>query len=267
MSAHRDLTARFAVGLSSGRLPPGLGGAVAETEAEVERRFAVYRNNVAVGLSQALGRRFPAIRRLVGEAYFQALTRAFAAAAPPSSPVLLAWGERFPAFLAGFPPLAGYPYLADVARIEWARGLAFHAADRLPLTAEALAALLADPGTARLALHPCVQVLRLRYAAVTIWQANQASGAPGSIRAAAPEIALVLRDRSFEVPVRAIGAADAAFIETLGRGATLLAAVAAGLEGAADHDPGPILALLATAGVLHPVDRPVDRPVDQEASR
>lgn len=147
MSAHRDLTAGFADGLSSGRLPPGLAGA------EAERRFAVYRNNVAVGLGQALGRRFPAIRRLVGEAYFQALTRAFAAA-PPSSPVLLAWGERFPAFLAGFPPLAGYPYLADVARIEWARGLAFHAADRVPLTAEALAALLADPGTARLALHP-----------------------------------------------------------------------------------------------------------------
>lgn len=247
MPAHRDLIAAFAGGLADGRLPPGL---TAGDPAEADRRFAVYCNNVAVGLSEALARRFPAIRRLVGETFFRALARAYIAVEPPPSPVLLAWGEGFPAFLDGFPPLAAYPYLGDVARIEWARGRAFHAADAEPLAPAALAAALADPATARLALHPSVQVLTLRYAAVTIWRANRRDGAPGPLRADGAEIALILRDPSFEVPVRAIGAADAAFVRAVAAGATVLAAVEAGLAVADDHDPRPLLAHLAGAGAL-----------------
>lgn len=98
------------------------------------RPRAAYRNNVAVSLGQALGRRFPVIQRLVGDEFFAALARAYLAADPPRSPVLMEWGAGFADFLAGFRPLAGWPFMADVARIEWARGLAFHAADAPPWT-------------------------------------------------------------------------------------------------------------------------------------
>ena len=41
------------------------------------RRFAVYRNNVAVGLIGALEARYPVSRRIAGEELFRAMARAF----------------------------------------------------------------------------------------------------------------------------------------------------------------------------------------------
>ena len=41
------------------------------------RRFAVYRNNVAVGLIGAIEARYPVVRRMIGPDAFRALARAF----------------------------------------------------------------------------------------------------------------------------------------------------------------------------------------------
>ena len=131
---HADLIAQFRSGLSSGAVPPGM---TALDPAEVERRFAVYRNNVAHSLSRALASRYPVIERLVGEDFFRPLAAAFIAAHPPASPMLFQWGGEFPGFLAGFPPLRDLPYLADVAELEWLRGQAYHAADAQPADATA----------------------------------------------------------------------------------------------------------------------------------
>ncbi|KAG0919362.1 hypothetical protein G6F31_021147 [Rhizopus arrhizus] len=60
------------------------------------------------------------------------MARVFAAATPPSSPVLLHYGAEFPDFIASFPPAEPLPYLADVARIERAATEAFHAAVSAP---------------------------------------------------------------------------------------------------------------------------------------
>lgn len=235
-----DGQSAFRSALRDGTLPPGV---TAAHPAETARRFAVYRNNVAVSLGQALGRRFPVIQRLVGDEFFAALARAYLAADPPRSPVLMEWGAGFAGFLAGFRPLAGWPFMADVARIEWARGLAFHAADAAPLDPAILAA--ADPETLRLALHPSVTVLRLDHPAVTIWAQNQPGAAPGPLPSG-PQIALILRDPSFAIPVEAITPADAALIEALQSGATL--AGAAALD--PDHDPAPRLIALMRQGAF-----------------
>ena len=247
MPSHPDLVAEFAGGLASGALPPGV---TARDPGEAARRFAIHRNNIAHSLGEALAARFPAIRRLVGDAFFAALARAFALAHPPASPVLLGWGGEMPAFLERFPPVASLPYLADVARVETARGEAFHAADRDPLPPEALAAAAADPGAARLALHPSVRIVALRHAGATIWAANQPGRAPDGIDVLRPEIALVLRDRAFDVPVRVIGAGDAAFLAALAAGAPALRAAGVAARAEPGHDPGAILALLARAGAL-----------------
>jgi hypothetical protein len=64
------------------------------------RRFAVYRNNVAVGLIGALEARYPVSRRIAGDDLFRAMARAFARAHRPRSPVMIAYGEEFPEFMA-----------------------------------------------------------------------------------------------------------------------------------------------------------------------
>src|SRR4029077_17776024 len=101
-------------------------------------RFAVYRNNVVLGLVSSLEARFPATRRIVGEDFFKGAARLFAATQPPRSPLMMFYGDAFPDFLADFEPAREVPYLADVARLEAARTRAYHATDAKPLTPAAL---------------------------------------------------------------------------------------------------------------------------------
>lgn len=244
MPAHPDFVAKFDAALRGGPVPAGL---VARDPVEVERRFAVYRNNVAVSLTAALATRFPVIQRLVGEAFFAALARLFSETDRPKSPVLAEWGEGFPAFLAQFPPLAAYSYLGDVARIEYARGQAFHAADAVAVDPALL--VTADPDRVRLVLHASVTVLGLTHPAVSIWAKNQPGGDSLPL-ATGPETALILRDAGFHVPVRSIGPGDAAMVRSLLSGDTLSTAAANARGVEAGHDPQPLLVSLMRAGAI-----------------
>ncbi|TJZ89862.1 DUF2063 domain-containing protein [Paracoccus gahaiensis] len=239
-----EILTRFQAALRGGPLPPGV---TATDPAEAARRFDVYRNNVATSLSRALARRFPVIERLVGAPFFAALARAYLAEDPPRSPVLAEWGAGFAAFLSGFAPLAHLPWIADVARIEFARGRAYHAADARPLDPAALAG--ADPARLRLHLHPSLAVLRLDHPAVSIWQRHQ-PGAPETPLPGTAQIALILRDPRGEVPVEAIPPADAALIAALAAGAPLARAARAAEQVQPGHDPGPRLVALMRAGAL-----------------
>src|ERR1700722_7393908 len=65
-------------------------------------RFAVYRNNVAVGLIGALEARYPVSRRIAGDNLFCAMARAFVRAHRPRSPVMIAYGGGFPGFVGDY---------------------------------------------------------------------------------------------------------------------------------------------------------------------
>ncbi|MEI4263910.1 HvfC/BufC N-terminal domain-containing protein [Roseovarius sp. D0-M9] len=247
MNAYPDLVSAFASGLVDGTLPPGL---TARMPDEAARRFAVYRNNVATGLADALAKRFPVIERLVGPDFFRAMGRDYLEGNRPKSPVLLDWGDTFPNFLAGFPPLANFPYMADVARIEVARGRAYHAADADPISRDLLIVGASEPENAQFGLHPSVQVLRLSHPAVSIWAANQPGADAQGAMLPRPEIALILRDGQYQVPVMAIGAGDAALIDALQDGQTLLIGAELAAFAEAGHDPQPIMVRLMQAGAI-----------------
>jgi hypothetical protein len=137
------------------------------------KRFNVYRNNVYAGLIGVLEARYPAVQRLVGEEFFKAMARMFIDQSPPASPVLLQYGGGVPEFLSGFAPLADEPYLADVARLEWAMHRARHAADSAPLRAGDLAALAGhDAANLRLRLASAASLVVSVYPVFSIWRAN-----------------------------------------------------------------------------------------------
>ncbi|HEV7480057.1 MAG TPA: DNA-binding domain-containing protein [Roseiarcus sp.] len=80
------------------------------------RRFAVYRNNVAVRLIGALEARYPVSRRIAGDDLFRAMARAFVRAHRPRSPVMIAYGEEFPEFVADYlAPAGARPSLRQTA--------------------------------------------------------------------------------------------------------------------------------------------------------
>ena len=173
MQTHLDVQDEFADALLSAAtpVPSSLKGAAIR---RADRRFAVYRNNVAVSLVEALGARFPVVKRLVGDEFFSAMAHAFVLREPPLSPLLIHYGETFPAFIEAFDAAKPLPYLADVARLEYARGRAYHAADVEPLPRAAFAALPAGRiGSARVTLHPSVGIIASRFPVLSIWEVNQ----------------------------------------------------------------------------------------------
>lgn len=80
--------------------------------------FAVYRNTVMKGWIDALQANYPTVARLVGDEWFRAAALRFVRAQPPRVPMLMEYGEDFPAFLESFAPAAELPYLPAVARLD-----------------------------------------------------------------------------------------------------------------------------------------------------
>jgi hypothetical protein len=212
------------------------------------RRFAVYRNNVAVGLSDALETAFPVLRKLLGDAFFRAMAGLYLRAHPPTSPLMMFYGAEMPAFLETFPPVAHLPYLADVARLELVIRHAYHAADATPVAPDALGQIPQDRlGDLTLRFAPAVQLVRSDHPVHAIWAANAANG-PKPIPG--PQAALVTRPQLDPRP----------HALTPGAGAILAALITGTPLGeaadAAPDDLGPLLGLLLAEGAIAAVDLP-----------
>lgn len=200
-------------------------------------RLALYRGNLGAGWERALGEAYPVLRQLVGEEFFAGLASAYGKAWPSQDPDLAGFGARFAEFLAGFEPAAPYPYLPDVARLEWAVHRAYLAPDVALLGLDALATMSPEAlDAARFVLHPSVSLLRSPWAIGALWQAHQPGGPALPAHADAPCTVLVVR-RGWRVEAIDVGVAEGAALDRLAAGASLgvaldaaLAAVAAGEE-------------------------------------
>jgi uncharacterized protein (UPF0276 family) len=215
------------------------------------RRFDVYRNNMALGLIEALKADYPVVTRLVGVPFMNAMARDYVRRELPTSPVLLAYGGGFADFVAGYAPAASLPYLADVARLEWAWLEAYHAADAEPLDVSSLAAIDPDRlADLRLALLPSLRLVASEHPVAAIWAAHQ-GGEPGQgLAAIAPRAEHVIVGRPLlDVDMRLVTAAVHAFIASLLAGATLGAALAA-CEDETDFDASAAIALLFSARLV-----------------
>jgi len=198
---------------------PAPAGLVDPAGRPAGKRFDVYRNNVVVSLTDALGVAFPVVRKLVGEANFRVLARAFLAVHPPASPRLMLWGDALPRFIESFEPARSLGYLPDVARLEQALRESYHAADAAPFDPAALAGLSPDEIMAlRLCLAPSVRLLASPWPVLSIWRYNTSPGAPKPVMAA--EEVLVSRP-GFDPEPAALPEGGAAFLGAIDRGASL----------------------------------------------
>lgn len=208
------------------------------------RRFSVYRNNVAVGLTDALRAGFPVVLKLVGDEFFAAMAGVFLRAHPPRSPLIMLYGAEFADFVAAFPPAAGLPYLADVARLEQALRQSYHAADNDPPDPGLLNGLAPERLLAMgLRLAPATAVLRSAWPVHAIWQANMhAIPLPRDL---GPQDVLITRPAFDPVPER-LPPGGAAIIAALQAGAALADAHAA----SPDADLGAIFTLLLRTNAI-----------------
>lgn len=136
--------------------------------------FAVYRNNSAKGVVDALSAAYPTVALLIGDPRFERLAVDFFRRHPPGSPVLADYGEGFADHLEDRLSWHELSYLADVARIDRLLLEAHLAPDSAVLAAAALIGI-ADDGwmKLRLKLHPATRFIWLNTPAMTIWLAHR----------------------------------------------------------------------------------------------
>ncbi len=214
-------------------------------------RFAIYRNNVLVGLCEALKAAYPVVCRIVGDEFFRAMARAYAMSEPPQSPIMLNYGAGFPSFIRAFDPAAQLPYLNDVARLEWAWVEAYHAAEAGSLGRSELASLDSQRAHAVVfKLHPSTRIVRSPFPSLTIWRTNVANGVPEAVDLhSGGEDALLTRPVA-EVEVRQLPLGAAAFIQALEAGATVSGDTACALDDEPSFDlPSAITGLIESGAI------------------
>lgn len=223
-----------------------LNGIVADDRLGYAKRINVYRNNTQILLIDALATNFPVVAALVGEDFFANMARAFVRTHPPQSPCLFEYGDVFAAFIETFPGVQELPYLADVARLEWAQVEVFHAADAHVLDAAHLSDIHADEyGRLTLAVHPAMRIVSSPFPIFAIWDLHQ-SGPDATVDLGLGGEAVLITRPGIGVNLTVLSPGEDAFILDLVDGETLGNAFARAQDCCDGFDATHALSLLLT---------------------
>jgi uncharacterized protein (UPF0276 family) len=207
--------------------PDAAGPLLARLKGDAHR-LALYRGNLTTTWDKALSAAYPVLRQLVGAEFFSALSRSYGMAHPSGDADLNEFGSTFASFLEHFEHVADYPYMPDMARLEWALHRAHFSADASAIDITALAPEQLE--AARFALHPACTLLESAWAVAPLWQAHQpGSGVEFPAQLAAPCLAVIARPHWKAELVPLTPAAYAALM-ALADGATFGAALDAAFE-------------------------------------
>ena len=205
------------------------------------RGLQAYQANGLALAERALGAAYPVLAQLIGDESFAPLARHFWRRHPPSQGDMACWGDGLADFLDASSQLVDEPYLADVARVEWALHQAATAADALPDSTSFALLSSVDPAELTLTLGAGVFLLRSTYPVASIVNAHllgepALAEAGALLRAEAAEHALVWR-QGFKPRVCTITAAEYALLAALQAGGSLEAALDSALIGTATDTP------------------------------
>jgi hypothetical protein len=251
MSALHEILSEFAYAIVRGDEPSSRTAARYRNYSS-EVAIEVYRNNYRGNLHDALASAYPVLEQLVGKDFFRLITRQYIGAHLSHSGDLHRYGAEMVEFLASFEPARGLVYLPDVAALEWACHRAYFADDAAALDLGKLARIPAEQyPELRLHTHPACRLVRSAYPIAAIWHAHQ-PGADSNFRIdldAGACNALVSR-KDDVVLVGEVSDAEAAWLGSIQRGASLDTATDGVLELHSDFDLRSTLLKLLQAGVL-----------------
>jgi uncharacterized protein (UPF0276 family) len=171
LEQHQQL---FAGALFDAQLAPQALALCTAGRGHVEHRYALYRGNLTASWTKTLAAAYPVVLALVGEEFFGGLARAYGRAHPSDNADLNHFGAHFSTFLRHFPHVADYPYLPDLAALEWQLHRAHYAPAAEGLTARQLAAIPPEQlENVHFALHPAARLFKSGWAVIPLWQAHQ----------------------------------------------------------------------------------------------
>lgn len=149
---------------------PALQAAGLRTDAAGLR---AYQLNARATAQRVLASTYPTVAAMLGEEALHVLAHQLWQAQPPGNGDLGEWGAGLPELLASHADLNAWPWLADSARLDWARHLSARAADA-ELDAPSLHKLgLASPVHLWLRFKPCVQLVTSVWPIASLYEAHQ----------------------------------------------------------------------------------------------
>jgi len=139
------------------------------------RGLTIYRHNLLATAKQALTISYPTILTLIGEDLFTYACRELLVTSPPKHGDWALWGEGFSTLLSGLAQLSDYPFVADIAQLDWLRQQSMRAKD----------SIMAQPSLQLLATHDIDELyieltssqfqMSSSYPVIEFWLAHQQS--------------------------------------------------------------------------------------------
>ena len=245
MSTLRNLQARFAQALL---------GQTEEPVLSHSNGMSVYRNNYFNALGEALALSYPCVLRLVGEDFFAVLTRRYLTNNPPRSGNLSEFGGDFDRFIGAQPECDPYPYLVDMARLEWQVDEVSRAPNLSPLQPDQLTRDLAeDPTCLQVQLHPACRLQTSTFPLLEIWEFDGSTEPPELSDGIQQK--LLIHRHSFEIRLRKLSEPEYLMLQQLAAGAPLGTAAATAIAVEPVFHPGTFLLELVQANAITSIDR------------
>ena len=238
----------------SARAAEALTGLKAQVLAPWARGLNAYQANGHDLAERSLRAVYPVVGALVGDESFATMARELWHRHPPVRGDLACWGEALADFVEPNPQLADVPYLADVARVEWALHRAAGAPDAGADPASFALLTQADPDTFTLRLAPGTAVVASEWPVASLVTAHLHDDPPLAVAAARVQAhdaeAAVLWRKALRPLVAACTIAEAALLASLLQRRSLLASLNDALEADAAFDLGAWLPGAVTQGVV-----------------
>lgn len=137
----------------------------------VELRLMIYGDAYRARLLEALESTYTALKAYMGDDDFYQLGHEYIDAFPSTYRSIRWFGDQLPDFLKNHIQYCDYPFLSELAKIEWAMTIVFDAADSDVLKTEDMNNIPADKWeNMQIQLHPSVSLLSLSWNVFEIWQ-------------------------------------------------------------------------------------------------
>lgn len=218
-------------------------------------QFAVYRNTAPKAAIDALRANYPTVARLLGASVFDGAALSFLHHFPPTSPILAAYGEPFPEFLADSELPEGLLFLPDIARIDRAATECHLAADAGILDPHTLAGIAPDQWTKiSLTLHPACRFDWFDTGVASLWLAIRSACAASDRAPDARAEGIVLARPNGGVEARVIAYDEYLFLAALAEELSVGAAAMRALEASPGCDLAALFARLIGNGVFSKIE-------------
>ncbi len=150
---------------------------VDDAKVGAEKRLSIYADAYRLRIIEALSTAYPKLHSLLGDALFDSTARDYIDYYPSEYRNMRWVGDKMAKHLLNVLPQ--HPIAAELAKFEWALGLAFDAESVAIVSVQDLAAISPETwGVLSFELHPAVQLLDLTWNVIPVWQALDAEEAP-----------------------------------------------------------------------------------------